>query len=310
MINGTFLDVHPEVADALTNNRAVVALESTIISHGMPWPDNLSCAKRLEAIVRAHGAVPATIALHDGKVKIGLKDADLEALAQAGQSVRKVSRRDFAAVLSSGAWGATTVAATMMAAQAAGIRVFATGGIGGVHRGAENDFDVSADLTELAQTNVAVVCAGAKSILDLPKTLEVLETQGVPIWGWQCDEFPSFFTRSSGLSIEDRFDDLEALAACMQTHFAMGGNGGALIANPVPRNFALDDVDEARWINQALEDAKNEFVSGKAATPYLLGKLVELSGGQTLRANLALVENNVDLASRLAVAMTTGKRLL
>ena len=309
MMNRTFLDVHPEVAEALANNRAVVALESTIISHGMPWPDNLACAKRLESIVRSHGAVPATIALHDGKVKIGLTDVDLEALAQAGQRVRKVSRRDFAAVLSSGAWGATTVAATMMAAQAAGIKVFATGGIGGVHRGAENDFDISADLTELAQTNVAVVCAGAKSILDLPKTLEVLETQGVPIWGWQCDEFPSFFTRSSGLTIEDRFDDLEALADCMQTHFAMGGNGGALIANPVPANFALDGADESRWISQALADAKNESVSGKAATPYLLGKLVELSGGQTLRANLALVENNVYLASRLAVAMTARNLL-
>ena len=309
MINRTFLDVYPEVAEALANNRAVVALESTIISHGMPWPDNLACAKRLESIVRSHGAVPATIALHDGKVKIGLTDVDLEALAQAGQRVRKVSRRDFAAVLSSGAWGATTVAATMMSAQAAGIKVFATGGIGGVHRGAENDFDISADLTELAQTNVAVVCAGAKSILDLPKTLEVLETQGVPIWGWQCDEFPSFFTRSSGLAIEDRFDDLEALAACMQTHFAMGGNGGALIANPVPASFALDGADESRWISQALADAKNESVSGKAATPYLLGKLVELSGGQTLRANLALVENNVDLASRLAVAMTARNLL-
>ena len=198
----------------------------------------------------------------------------------------------------------------MMAAQAAGIKVFATGGIGGVHRGAENDFDVSADLTELAQTNVAVVCAGAKSILDLPKTLEVLETQGVPIWGWQCDEFPSFFTRSSGLSIEDRFDDLEALAACMQTHFAMGGNGGALNRQPRPSgHFALDGADEARGSSSACRCKERRLFRGRRQHRILLGKLVELSGGQTLRANLALVENNVDLASRLAVAMTTVKRL-
>ena len=194
----------------------------------------------------------------------------------------------------------------MMAAQAAGIGVFATGGIGGVHPGAENDFDISADLTELAQTNVAVVCAGAKSILDLPKTLEVLETQACPYGAGSA--MNSALARSSGLTIEDRFDDLEALAACMQTHFAMGRNGGA-VANPSQRITALDGADESRWISQALADAKNESVSGKAATPFLLGKLVELSGGQTLRANLALVENNVDLASRLAVAMTARNLL-
>jgi len=309
MIVSNFLDIQSEVQDALSEGRAVVALESTIISHGMPWPDNLACAQRLERIVRERGAVPATIALHNGKIKIGLNGDGLEALARSGKSVRKVSRRDFAAVLAGGTWGATTVAATMMAAQAAGIRLFATGGIGGVHRGAEDDFDVSADLMELGRTNVAVVCAGAKSILDLPKTLEVLETQGVPIWGWQCDTFPSFFTQSSGLTIEDRFDDLSALASCVQAHFSMGGNGGALIANPVPSEKALDKADEARWIEKALADAALAGVTGKAATPYLLGKLVELSGGRTLEANLALVENNVDLAARLAVTMASSGSL-
>ena len=307
MIQAEFISLSQEVAEAIDAGQAVVALESTIISHGLPWPDNLACAQRLEAIVRKYGAVPATIALHDGKVLVGLNNDQLEALATAGSNVRKVSRRDLASVLTQRSWGATTVAATMIAADTAGIRVFATGGIGGVHRGAEQDFDISADLIELGRTPVVVVCAGAKSILDLPKTLEVLETQGVPIWGWHCDTFPSFFSQSSGIDIEDTFDSLEVLASCANTHLAMGGNGGALIVNPVPRADALDMSQETRWIEQALKDARTAGVGGKAATPFLLRKLVELSDGQTLRANLALVENNVQLAARVAAEMA-GQR--
>jgi len=303
MIQAEFITLSQEVAEAIDARQAVVALESTIISHGLPWPDNLACAQRLEAIVRKYGAVPATIALHDGKVLVGLNNDQLEALATAGPNVRKVSRRDLASILTQRSWGATTVAATMIAAHSVGIKVFATGGIGGVHRGAEQDFDISADLAELGRTPVVVVCAGAKSILDLPKTLEVLETQGVPIWGWQCDTFPSFFTRSSGIGIEDTFDTVKTLATCANTHLAMGGNGGALIVNPVPPADALDKSQETRWIEQALKDARSAGVAGKAATPFLLSKLVELSNGQTLRANLALVENNVQLASRVALEM-------
>ena len=293
-----------EVAQALEAGGPIVALESTIISHGMPWPQNLENATALEDEVRANGATPASIALHGGRLKVGLSASELEDLARTGQAVRKVSRRDFAPVMASGAWGATTVAATMMVAHLAGIRVFATGGIGGVHRGAEHDFDISADLTELGRTPVAVVCAGAKSILDLPKTLEVLETNGVPIFGCRSPQFPSFFTRSSGLEIEDSFDDEASLARVLAQFFDLPAETGCLVANPVPAEFALDKDDETRWIDHALAEAKQQGIKGKAVTPFLLGRLVELSDGATLRANRALVKNNAALGARLAVLMS------
>jgi len=250
--------------------------------------------------VREEGAEPATIALNQGQIFIGLEPEELEAIASPETNVAKVSRRDMALVLAQGGWGATTVAATLICAAKAGIRIFATGGIGGVHRGAEQNFDISADIPELAQQPVATVCAGAKSILDLPKTLEALETAGVPLIGYQTHEFPSFFTQSSGLALEHRADTPTEIATILRTQDELGLSHSLLICNPVPDSAALPKNDETRWIDQALQEAKNQGISGKASTPFLLKRLIELSGGKTLEANLALVESNVRLAAQIA----------
>ncbi|HET9654642.1 MAG TPA: pseudouridine-5'-phosphate glycosidase [Kineosporiaceae bacterium] len=301
------LELAPEVADALAAGAAVVALESTIISHGMPYPDNLATARAVEQVVRDAGAVPATIAVVAGKLRIGLDDEALERLAgapEAAGEVIKASRRDLPVAVARGVTAGTTVAATMYLARLAGIAVFATGGIGGVHRGAEHTFDVSADLDELASTPVTVVCAGAKSILDLPKTLEVLETGGVPVIGYGTDEFPAFFTRTSGLPVDHRVDTAAELAAVIAAHHRLGMRGGALVANPIPQADALDPADIDARIAQAVADAEREGVTRKEVTPYLLARINELTGGRSLTANIALIRNNADLAARLAVELT------
>ena len=297
-----FLDITPEVADALSSGHAVVALESTIITHGMPHPQNLEMARGVEAIVREGGAVPATIAIMGGRIRVGLGQSDLEELAETGPAAAKASRRDVAALLTSGATAGTTVATTMQAAHLAGIRLFATGGIGGVHRGAELSFDVSADLEELARTPVAVVCAGAKAILDLPKTLEVLETKGVPVIGYGTADFPAFWTRSSGLKADQRLDTPDEIAALLDTQFALG-MGGVLIGNPIPEAAAMDPAFIASMIERALSDARAAGISGKATTPYLLKRIFELTEGKSLVSNVALVENNARVAADIAVAL-------
>lgn len=302
MPHPNFLKVSPDVADALTGGRPVVALESTIITHGMPYPQNLEMAGKVEAIVRAGGATPATIAIMDGAFRVGLTAADLGKLAETGMQAAKASRRDVAALLNSGAVAGTTVATTMQAADMAGIRVFATGGIGGVHRGAESTFDISADLEELSRTPVAVVCAGAKAILDIAKTLEVLETKGVPVVGYGTDEFPAFWTRSSGYPVDQRVDSPAQLAALLETQFALG-MGGVLIGNPILAEDALDPDMIARTIDAAIADADRGGISRKALTPYLLKRIFELTGGKSLTSNIALVENNARVAADIAVAL-------
>ena len=302
-----FLDISADVARALADGRAVVALESTIITHGMPYPQNLEMARQVEAIVRAAGAVPATIALLDGRIRVGLEATDLEKLAETGMRAAKASRRDVAALLVSGATAGTTVATTMQAAHMAGIRVFATGGIGGVHRGAELSFDISADLEELARTPVAVVCAGAKAILDLPRTLEVLETKGVPVIGYGTDEFPAFWTRSSGLRTDIRLDTPPQVAALLAAQFGLG-MGGVLIANPIPEQDAMDPAYIAAMIEEALADAAARGIAGKATTPFLLNRIFELTEGRSLVSNIALVENNARVAAGIAVALAERQR--
>jgi pseudouridylate synthase len=292
-----------EVASALAAGRAVVALESTIVTHGMPYPRNLETALGVEDVVRAHGAVPATIAMVDGRPRIGLEPVELEKLA-AGEGVAKASRRDLAALAAKGRSAGTTVAATMFLAHSAGIRIFATGGIGGVHRGAEITFDISADLDELARTPVAVVSAGAKSILDLRRTLEVLETRGVPVIGVGTEEFPAFFSRSSGLPVDHRVDTPEELALVIAAHLALGLPSGILVANPVPEADALDGDEIDEIIDEAVRDAERAGVGRRELTPYLLGRIVDLSGGRSLTANIALVRNNAELAARTAVALS------
>ncbi|MFT3818562.1 MAG: pseudouridine-5'-phosphate glycosidase [Rubrivivax sp.] len=298
----SLLDLQPEVAQALARGAPVVALESTIIAHGMPWPQNLQTAQRLEAEVRAHGAVPATIAVLGGRLKAGLAPAELEALARRGPQVAKLSRRDLAACIARAGDGATTVAATMIVAALAGIRVFATGGIGGVHRGAAESFDVSADLLELAQTPVAVVCAGAKSILDLGLTLEVLETHGVPVVGYRTDTLPAFYVRDSGFALPLRVDDPQAAARLMHAQWTLGLKAGLVIANPIPPEHALprERIDAA--INRALADAQAQSIHGKASTPFLLARVAELTGGDSLAANIALVLNDAAVAAQVAAA--------
>ncbi len=295
------LDLHPEVATALDGGKPVVALESTIISHGMPYPTNLEVARRVEEIIREAGAVPATIGLLDGRVKVGLTPEELEIFAQA-EDVAKVSTRDLGLVLASGAKGATTVAATMIAAALAGIRVFVTGGLGGVHRGAEESYDISADLTELGRQPVAVVCAGAKAILDLPKTLEVLETGGVPVMGYRTQEFPAFYSRTSGLPLAAHVETAHEAAGAMKCHWDLGLKGGIVLANPLPESDALDQGEVEGFIGQALAEAEAAEVRGKDVTPFLLRRLGELSAGRTLKANIALVENNARLGGELAAA--------
>jgi pseudouridine-5'-phosphate glycosidase len=291
-----------EVSEALRTHRPVVALESTIISHGMPYPDNLTTAQAVEQVVRDHGAVPATIALVDGVLRIGLDDAGLERLAN-DPNVAKASRKDLPALIAAGATAGTTVAATMFLAHRAGIGIFATGGIGGVHRGAEQTYDISADLTELGSTAVTVVCAGAKSILDLPKTLEVLETQGVPVIGVGTDEFPAFFTPASGLPVDHRVDSAKELARVVALHRSLGLPGGVLVANPIPAADALVASEIDAIISQALADADREGVTRKEVTPYLLARINELTDGRSLIANVALIRNNAAFAADLAVAL-------
>ncbi|HZG85503.1 pseudouridine-5'-phosphate glycosidase [Paenibacillus sp.] len=291
-----------EVRDALEGNRPVVALETTIISHGMPYPQNIAMAKNVERIIREQGAVPATIGLMDGRVKVGLNESELERFAT-DRSVEKVSRRDFPYILSTGKIGATTVAATMIAARLAGIEVFATGGIGGVHREGESTWDVSADLTELARTKVAVVCAGAKSILDIGRTLEYLETHGVPVVGYRCDEFPSFYSRESGYRVDYRIDDAEGVAKLLDLKWKLGLEGGLVVANPVPEAAALDFAEMENVIVQALDEAKRLGIAGKAVTPFLLSYIKETTGGKSLETNIALVNHNAETAANIAVAL-------
>ncbi|WP_193369724.1 pseudouridine-5'-phosphate glycosidase [Pelagibius marinus] len=296
-----FVEILPEVQEALAAGRPVVALESTIITHGMPAPRNLKTARAVAREVRAGGAVPATIAILDGRIRIGLEPDELERLA-GERDVAKVSRADLPAVLAAGGVGSTTVAATMICAALAGIRVFATGGIGGVHRGAELSFDVSADLQELARTPVAVVCAGAKAILDLPKTLEVLETLGVPVIGHGCDELPAFYSRASGLAVPLRRDSAAEIATVMRTKWDLNLGGGLVVANPIPAEAEIPAAEIAGHIDTALAEAAAQSIQGKEVTPFLLARLEELSGGASLDANVALVLNNARLAAEIAAA--------
>jgi pseudouridine-5'-phosphate glycosidase len=296
------LTVSREVGEALAAGRAVVALESTIITHGMPYPQNLEMAQNVEAVVRKNGAVPATIAIMDGKFAVGVSGDDLKRLALEGGKAAKASRRDVAALLVKGGLAGTTVATTMQAAVMAGIKVFATGGIGGVHRGAEETFDISADLEELSRTPVAVVCAGAKSILDIGKTLEVLETNGVPVLGYKTDAFPAFWARESGHKVDHRFDSADEIARVIALQTALG-MGGVLVANPIPEDAALDAASIEARIAEAITGADAEGVSRKDLTPFLLKRIFELTGGKSLVANIALVENNAAVAAQIAVAL-------
>ncbi|WP_018152474.1 pseudouridine-5'-phosphate glycosidase [Leeia oryzae] len=300
MTTPTYLDIHPDVAAAVAARQPVVALESTIISHGMPYPQNVETALRVEAEVRAHGAVPATIAIINGRLKAGLTTDEIELLGKSGREVTKVSRRDIPFIVAAGKTGATTVASTMIISAMAGIRVFATGGIGGVHRGAETSFDVSADLQELAQTPVAVVCAGAKSILDLGLTLEYLETHGVPVVGYQTDSLPAFFTRDSDFGVDYRLDAPSQIAAVLKAKWDMALKGGMIIANPIPHQYAMPKAQIDAAIEQALAESVQQGISGKESTPFLLARVCELTGGDSLASNIQLVLNNARLASAIA----------
>ncbi len=300
MSTNQFLSFSKEVTEAMKAGKPIVALESTIISHGMPYPQNVEMANTVEQIIREEGAVPATIAIMDGKIKIGLEPEELELLAKTGQDVLKVSRRDLATCLSLKKIGATTVAATMICAEMAGIRFFVTGGIGGVHRGFEEDMDVSADLDEMAQTRVTVICAGAKSILDLPRTLEYLETKGVPVIGYQTDELPAFFTRTSGYKLEQRMDTPSEIAHFVYTKDLLNLKGGELITNPIPKEYELDRAYIDGIIAASVQEAKEKGISGKRATPCLLGNIVKRSEGKSLAANIQLVYNNARLGAQIA----------
>lgn len=298
-----YLEISPEVSDALSNGRPVVALESTIISHGMPYPQNLETALHVEKIIRENGAVPATIAIIGGKLKAGLSEAEIEHLAKKGLDVPKASRRDLPVLLARGSDGATTVTTTMMIAHMAGISVFATGGIGGVHRGAETTMDISADLEELAQTPVMVICAGAKSILDLGLTLEYLETKGVPVIGFGTEELPAFYTRSSGFGVDYRIDTPNELASAFHAQREMGLKTGMLVANPIPEEFAMDRrvIDAA--IAEAVRESAEQGVRGKELTPFLLAKVKDLTGGDSLESNIRLVYNNARVAAMTAAEL-------
>jgi pseudouridylate synthase len=296
------LTLSPDVADARAKGAPIVALESTIITHGMPYPQNVETARLVEQDVRAAGAVPATIAVMNGRIHVGLTDAELTTLGQA-KDVMKLSRADLAACLAMGKTGATTVAATMICAHLAGIRVFATGGIGGVHRGASDTFDISADLMELAQTPVTVVCAGAKAILDIPKTLEVLETQGVPVIAYGQDDLPAFWSRSSGLTAPLRIDSAADIANAHTLRGALGLPGGQLVCNPIPQADEIPRDIIVPFIEAALLEATAKGIAAKAVTPFLLQRIFELTQGRSLAANIALVRNNARLAATIAVAL-------
>ena len=281
-----YLDVNPAVAQALAEGKPVVALESTIISHGMPYPQNVETALKVEEIIRQNGAVPATIAILGGRLKAGLSPAEIEYLGKQGQKVTKASRRDLSVLVAQGADGATTVATTMMIAHMAGIKLFATGGIGGVHRGAETTMDISADLEELGQTDVMVVCAGAKAILDLKLTLEYLETKGVPVLGYQTQELPAFYTRTSGLKVDYQVDSPEMLAKILKTQHDLGLHGGILVTNPIPEQYSMDADAINAVIDQAIAEAQEKGIHGKETTPFLLAKVKEITGGDSLEANI------------------------
>ena len=297
-----YLDVNPAVAQALAEGKPVVALESTIISHGMPYPQNVETALKVEEIIRQNGAVPATIAILGGRLKAGLSPAEIEYLGKQGQKVTKASRRDLSVLVAQGSDGATTVATTMMIAHMAGIKLFATGGIGGVHRGAETTMDISADLEELGQTDVMVVCAGAKAILDLKLTLEYLETKGVPVLGYQTQELPAFYTRTSGLKVDYQVDSPEMLAKILKTQHDLGLHGGILVTNPIPEQYSMDADAINAVIDQAIAEAQEKGIHGKETTPFLLAKVKEITGGDSLEANIQLVFNNAKLAAQTAAA--------
>ncbi len=297
-----FLDVNPEVAQAIAQGKPVVALESTIISHGMPYPQNVQTALNVERIIRENGAVPATIAIIGGRLKAGLTAEQIEYFGKKGQAIAKASRRDLAVLCARGEDGATTVTTTMIIAHMAGIKIFATGGIGGVHRGAETTMDISADLEELGQTPVMVVCAGAKSILDLGLTLEYLETKGVPVIGYGTKELPAFYTRQSGFGVDYRIDTPEDLAAAFKASNDMGLKSGMLVTNPIPEEYAMPYETITAAIDQAIAESVEKGIHGKATTPFLLARVAELTGGDSLASNIQLVYNNAALAAKTAVA--------
>ena len=297
-----YLDINPEVLEAIKEGRAVVALESTIISHGMPYPRNVETALNVEKIIRDNGAIPATIAILKGRLKVGLTPEEIEYLGQS-KEVIKTSRRDIPFIVAKGVDGATTVASTMIIAALAGIKVFATGGIGGVHRGAQETFDISADLEELAQTDVAVICAGAKSILDIGLTLEYLETKGVPVIGYRTNELPAFYTTKSGFGVDYKVDSEEELAKALKAKWDLGLHGGAVVANPIPEEYAMDYDTITKAIETALKELDEKGIKGKESTPFLLAKVKELTGGSSLDSNIQLVYNNAKVGARLAVEL-------
>ena len=297
----TYLDIHPEVAEALAAGKPVVALESTIISHGMPYPQNVETALAVERIIRDNGAVPATIAIIGGRLKAGLSAEEIEYFGKKGQAIHKASRRDLAVLCARGEDGATTVTTTMIIAHMAGIKIFATGGIGGVHRGAETTMDISTDLEELGQTPVMVVCAGAKSILDLGLTLEYLETKGVPVVGYGTKELPAFYTRQSGFGVDYRIDTAQELAKAFKTQNELGFQAGMLVANPIPEEYAMPLETITAAIDQAIAESVEQGVKGKETTPFLLARVAELTGGNSLESNIQLVYNNAKLAAQTAV---------
>ncbi len=303
MLMNKFLDIAPEVKEALASGKPVVALESTIISHGMPYPQNVETALRVERTIRENGAVPATVAIIGGRLKAGLSADEIEYLGKKGRGVAKASRRDLPVLVAKGEDGATTVTTTMIIASMAGIKVFATGGIGGVHRGAETTMDISADLEELAHTPVMVICAGAKSILDLGLTLEYLETKGVPVIGYRTEELPAFYTRRSGFKVDYRLDTPAELAAAFRAKLEMGLEGGMLVTNPIPEEYSMDpDVINAA-IDRAVAEAKAQGIHGKETTPFLLARIKDLTGGDSLASNIQLVLNNARLAAQTAALL-------
>ena len=299
-----YLDIAPEVKEALKAGKPVVALESTIISHGMPYPQNVETALNVEKVIRDNGAIPATIAIIGGRLKAGLSREEIEYLGKTGAGVTKVSRRDLPVIVAKGMDGATTVATTMIIAAMAGIKIFATGGIGGVHRGAQQTFDISADLDELAMTNVTVVCAGAKAILDLPLTLEYLETKGVPVIGYGTKELPAFYTRTSGLGVDYEIDTPAELAKTIFVKHELGMQGGILVTNPIPEQYSMDPKVINKAIDEAIAEANAQGIKGKETTPFLLAKVKEITGGDSLDSNIQLVYNNAALAAKTAVELS------
>ena len=292
--------VNPEVEKALKEHKPVIALESTIISHGMPYPQNVETAMKVESIIREHSGVPATVGLVDGEGVVGLTPEEIEEMGKRGMSIPKVSRRDLPMIIAEKSWGATTVATTMILASMAGVEFFVTGGIGGVHRGAESTFDISADLEELGRTNVTVICAGAKAILDLPKTLEVLETKGVPVLGYQTSELPAFYTRTSGLKVDYAIKDAKDAANIVKAKRNLGLNGGILITNPIPEQYSMDPEVINKVIDEAIKEMDEKGIKGKQCTPFLLAKIAEITEGKSLAANIQLVFNNAAVGTEIA----------